>query len=180
MLDCYARCWRFELVSRPALIWTKLIPLCSRLLCQWLDVFIFMNKGCNAITPIATYRHGYAWYVTWLKTHSVFLARKTLNEETRDQMGPKEVTNLKLRRKNRVEISKFINLHVQKVVIFFLTQHENHWKLFGQEAVFCKTYSKGRVELQIFSCLILYFFAPMYVPSTLPPHFYPSWLDVNH
>ena len=41
-------------------------------------------------------------------------------------MGPKEVTNLKLRRKNRVEISKFINLHVQKVVIFFLTQHENH------------------------------------------------------
>lgn len=34
-------------------------------------------------------------------------------------MGPKEVTNLKLRRKNRMEISKLINLHVQKVVIFF-------------------------------------------------------------
>ena len=41
-------------------------------------------------------------------------------------MGPKEVTNLKLQRKNRMEISKFIDLHVQKVGIFFLTQHENH------------------------------------------------------
>lgn len=53
--------------------------------------------------------------------HTVyFLHRKPLMRK-RDQMGPKEVTNLKLRRKNRVEISKFINLHVQKVVIFFLT-----------------------------------------------------------
>lgn len=58
--------------------------------------------------------------------HTVyFLHRKPLMRK-RDQIGPKEVTNLKLRRKNRVEISKFINLHVQKVVIFFLTQHENH------------------------------------------------------